>query len=141
MFCFWRRFDDVIFLCCNISSGQNRQQSSLKECVFNNSALKIQCHCQNTTLTDCCFGDFSPLGFNAVKLLVIEIIYSTTTSPLSFTTKMYDPERGKFGVVWFSFFPEVLAVQQHSWYMLEWLKVFWCAYEFVYRIPSISATF
>jgi len=41
-------------------SGKNRLKHSLKECVFVNSALKIQCHyCQKYTPTDCFFGHFT----------------------------------------------------------------------------------
>jgi len=33
----------------NKPSGQNRQTNSLKECVFANSALKMQCHAVKNT--------------------------------------------------------------------------------------------
>jgi len=42
--------------CIRIPSGQNRQKHSLKECVFFNSALKIQC----------IFGDFAHWVFSYI---------------------------------------------------------------------------
>jgi len=44
------------------NNGKNRQKSSLKKCVFVNSALNIQCHVIKNTLLQTAFSAILPTG-------------------------------------------------------------------------------
>jgi len=51
-------------------SEQNCQKYSLKECVFVNSILKIQCRVVKSTLLQIAFSTILPTGIVANKLLL-----------------------------------------------------------------------